>query len=159
MTWWPFSFRYVSFAPPTNPPSPMFYCNTSLPSRILIVLAALTLATEFSLIGPHVARAGPTSTAATPVVKTPKQGSFKGLYNQSSQVEAFLGIPFAEPPLGELRFQKTQAVKPYDKDDVRDATKGNRACMQSFEPLMDDSTAEDVSVLKKVDASQEVRVD
>lgn len=125
----------------------MLHCNTSLPSCILTFVVALTLGRDFSLLGPQLALAGPTSSPATPVVKTPNQGSFKGLYNQSSQVEAFFGIPFAEPPLGDLRFQKTQAVKPYDKDDVRDATKANKACLQSVKPVLDDSTAEDVSAM------------
>ena len=44
-------------------------------------------------------------------------------------VERFLGIPFAQPPLGELRWQPPQHPKPWAG--VRNATKYSKSCMQS----------------------------
>ena len=44
-------------------------------------------------------------------------------------VERFLGIPFAQPPLGELRWQPPQRPQPWAG--VREATKYSKSCMQS----------------------------
>ncbi|XP_026549820.1 acetylcholinesterase [Notechis scutatus] len=43
-------------------------------------------------------------------------------------VSAFLGIPFAEPPVGRLRFLRPEPVKPWQH--VLDATSYQRACYQ-----------------------------
>ncbi|CAO1628976.1 unnamed protein product [Sympodiomycopsis kandeliae] len=72
--------------------------------------------------------------SASPLVKTPHQGTFQGLFNSTSNVEAFYGIPFAKPPVGELRFAKPKKLEAYSKKDVRDATKLNKACLQSGRP-------------------------
>jgi para-nitrobenzyl esterase len=48
-------------------------------------------------------------------------------------VEAFLGIPFAEPPVGELRWRAPQPLR--TKVDRRDATQFAPACMQSMRIL------------------------
>ncbi|GBM49428.1 Acetylcholinesterase [Araneus ventricosus] len=42
----------------------------------------------------------------------PVQGFFT--YLHEDPVEVFLGIPFAEPPIGNLRFQKPKRVKPWN---------------------------------------------
>ncbi len=46
----------------------------------------------------------------------------------SSGVRAFLGIPFAAPPVGDLRWRSPQPVKPWKG--VRDASKFGPRCMQ-----------------------------
>eukprot|EP01094_Clydonella_sp_ATCC50884_P029151 TRINITY_DN902_c0_g1_i1.p1 TRINITY_DN902_c0_g1~~TRINITY_DN902_c0_g1_i1.p1 ORF type:complete len:581 (-),score=196.02 TRINITY_DN902_c0_g1_i1:404-1963(-) len=57
-------------------------------------------------------------------------------------VEHFLGVPFAAPPLGTLRFRAPQAVAPWD--DPLDATSFKPACiqtgfsLQSFEETSED---------------------
>ncbi|CAL1265365.1 unnamed protein product [Larinioides sclopetarius] len=56
----------------------------------------------------------------------PVQGFLSDL-NQDS-VEVFLGIPFAEPPTGNLRFRKPKPVKPWAETLV--ATKMPPACIQ-----------------------------
>jgi para-nitrobenzyl esterase len=46
--------------------------------------------------------------------------------------EAFLGIPFAAPPVGALRFKPPAAVRPWTT--VRDATKAGPICIQAAIP-------------------------
>lgn len=46
-------------------------------------------------------------------------------------VEQFLGIPYAAPPVGELRFSPPQPVTPWE--DVRDVTKYGAWCPQNEE--------------------------
>ncbi|GMS89143.1 hypothetical protein PENTCL1PPCAC_11318, partial [Pristionchus entomophagus] len=44
------------------------------------------------------------------------------------RVDAFLGIPFAEPPVGQLRFRKPVPPRPWTG--VRQCTKFARRCVQ-----------------------------
>ena len=48
--------------------------------------------------------------------------------NHSTPVDRFLGIPFAEPPIGELRWTSPQKLKPFGK---RSALRVSAQCMQS----------------------------
>ncbi|KAF9120565.1 hypothetical protein BGW39_011271 [Mortierella sp. 14UC] len=61
---------------------------------------------------------------------TPKAGTWQG-YRDRNQFR-FLGIPYAEPPLGKLRFQAPQRLNPrkYGDKKVNDATKYGFVCMQ-----------------------------
>jgi len=43
----------------------------------------------------------------TDIVET-RQGSVQGIYNHDSSVELFAGIPYAKPPVGELRWKEPQ---------------------------------------------------
>lgn len=83
-----------------------------------------------------------------PVVRTRHQGAFRGIYNDTSNVEAFYGIPFAQPPVGELRFQKTRSLKSYTKSDIRDATKLNKKCLQGKAAEADPEASEDCLYLQ-----------
>ncbi|XP_049525754.1 acetylcholinesterase-1 [Dermacentor silvarum] len=49
------------------------------------------------------------------------------------QVDAFLGIPYATPPVGDLRFKKPEPAKPWKG--TRSATKKPRPCVQTDLPL------------------------
>ncbi|GBN24830.1 Acetylcholinesterase-1 [Araneus ventricosus] len=75
-----------------------------------------------------------------PVVKTPL-GNIEGLRSKiyGLPVNMFLGIPFAKPPLGSLRFLKPKPVEPWSG--TLKATKQPPACMQYSEepyPWYDD---------------------
>ncbi|GBM49435.1 Acetylcholinesterase-1 [Araneus ventricosus] len=56
----------------------------------------------------------------------PVQGFLRDL--NEDPVEVFLGIPFAEPPVGNLRFQKPKPVKPWTE--TLEATEMAPACIQ-----------------------------
>lgn len=64
--------------------------------------------------------------AATPPVVETKDGAIEGLVHNG--VEAFLGIPFAAPPIAKLRWRDPQPVTPWKN--VLLATKYRPACMQ-----------------------------
>lgn len=55
-------------------------------------------------------------------------GVWDGLYNTHSNVTSFLGIPYAEPPIGKLRFEKPQAVS---LNGSLNATKMPPSCMHT----------------------------
>ncbi|KAG9066136.1 hypothetical protein KI688_001355 [Linnemannia hyalina] len=64
-------------------------------------------------------------------VKTPNAGTWQG-YRDQNQFH-FLGIPYAEPPLGNLWFQKPMRFNPKKyggNNRVNDATEFGHACMQ-----------------------------
>ena len=65
--------------------------------------------------------------AATPVVQT-DTGSVQGL--EQGGIDAFLGVRYAAPPLGELRFQPPE--KPAAWEGVADATGYGAPCMQLY---------------------------
>ena len=60
-----------------------------------------------------------------------KTGKIQG-YNENG-VEVYKGIPFAEPPIVDLRFQPPVAKEPWD--DVLDATKYGPCSFQGTTPL------------------------
>ena len=62
--------------------------------------------------------------AVTDVV-TVDEGDLTGVYNEDKSVEVYAGIPFAKPPVGELRWREPQAPEPWD---------GVRAC-DTFAPM------------------------
>ncbi|KAK7100340.1 carboxylesterase 5A-like [Littorina saxatilis] len=65
------------------------------------------------------------------VVVTTKNGELRGRRvstGQTSYLDTFLGIPFAAPPVGSLRFAAPQPAKPWTG--TRDATRFNNMCSQ-----------------------------
>lgn len=62
-------------------------------------------------------------------IKT-KNGRVKGklLSTKDGQVRAFLGIPYAKPPVGKLRFRAPQPAQRWRG--VKDATKYGNSCYQ-----------------------------
>ena len=43
---------------------------------------------------------------------TLRQGQLQGVYNEDKSVEVFTGIPYAQPPVGELRWREPQDAQP-----------------------------------------------
>ncbi|XP_077326629.1 acetylcholinesterase isoform X1 [Lithobates pipiens] len=71
----------------------------------------------------------------TELLVTTRSGKVRGtrLSVLNSHVTAFLGIPFAEPPVDKLRFRRTEPKKPWSE--VWDATVYPNACFQYFDTL------------------------
>ncbi|KAH9368388.1 hypothetical protein HPB48_012682 [Haemaphysalis longicornis] len=61
--------------------------------------------------------------------------SGKRLTVRKRQVDAFLGVPYATPPLGELRFKKPEPIRPWKG--TLSATDLPRPCVQTDLPLAD----------------------
>ncbi|HEY8460910.1 MAG TPA: carboxylesterase family protein, partial [Blastocatellia bacterium] len=60
-------------------------------------------------------------------VKT-ANGALEGVFDKNSGVRSFKGIPFAEPPVGDLRWKPPQPVKNWQGE--RKADKFGPRCMQ-----------------------------
>ncbi|XP_047112049.1 cholinesterase-like [Schistocerca piceifrons] len=87
---------------------------------------------DWSLIIALLLLAFATVIQAEDVLVTVQQGTLRGttatsLYNTS--YTAFLGIPYAQPPIGELRFQAPQP--PRNWEGTRDATEYGSDCVQN----------------------------
>ncbi|XP_063801691.1 fatty acyl-CoA hydrolase precursor, medium chain-like [Pseudophryne corroboree] len=71
-----------------------------------------------------------------PLVDT-KYGSLRGrlvtVKKTNRTVHAFLGVPFAQPPVGPLRFQKPEPPRPWSS--VKDASKHSPICLQNPKAL------------------------
>ncbi|GMF73061.1 unnamed protein product [Aspergillus oryzae] len=52
----------------------------------------------------------PAVVAGLPPTATVKNGTYEGKYVALYDQDLFLGIPFAQPPVGELRFQNPQSL-------------------------------------------------
>ena len=90
----------------------------------LVFLAAL--GGVFRLSGPPAKRipaVNEKSPAVTGVV-TVTEGQLTGVFTEDKQVEVYAGIPYAAPPVGELRWKEPQPAAPWD---------GVRAC-DTFAP-------------------------
>ena len=95
----------------------------------MFVLARVTLA--FSLLATALAQDGPTveveQGTLVGVTETFQELDFIGV---NKTVNVFKGIPFAEPPVGTLRFQAPKAKQPWN--DTYDATYFRDACAQGL---------------------------
>src|SRR5215468_3655441 len=94
-------------------------------------LAAAAPAASASTLGGRDAAGGPVTGTAN--------GAVRGLANGA--VKEFLGIPYAAPPVGALRWQPPQPAASWSG--VRDATQFAPHCPQSASPFGQASTSED----------------
>ncbi len=63
------------------------------------------------------------------VIRT-EQGRLRGT-NLNEEVRAWLGIPYAEPPVDRYRFSRPRQLKAWDRDFIKDAIKLPNACPQT----------------------------
>jgi len=69
------------------------------------------------------------TTAADNLVVETKSGQLKGITREAGGAQ-FLGIPFAQPPVGDLRWREPVPIKPWTG--VRDASSFGAPCAQSI---------------------------
>jgi hypothetical protein len=87
---------------------------TSVALPIMLRTAALTLSLSASLASCY-----PTLPAG-PVVKI-RNGSYVGVHSEEYKQDFFLGVPFAQPPVGNLRYRVPASLNE-TWDDIRPAT-------------------------------------
>ena len=68
-------------------------------------------------------------------------GSFRGVSSVANGTEKWLGLPFAEPPVGKLRFKAPVPLKSKVKG-VQDASNFGDACPQLPDPTLGASMSE-----------------
>ena len=97
--------------------------GTALAAAAAVVAVVGLLPRGYSL---PLANATPVSSASRGVDVTVAQGSLRGI--AATNMDAWLGVPYAQPPVGELRWQAPQPVKPWQG--TRDATSFGDRCVQ-----------------------------
>lgn len=70
-----------------------------------------------------------TQLIAAALLATTRNGTYQGRYLQGWDQDLFLGIPYAQPPVGELRFRWPQSLNT-SFDDIHDASEYGYSCMQ-----------------------------
>ncbi len=79
--------------------------------------------------------------------------------NIQKDIDVFLGIPYAEPPVGDRRFEAPLPKAPWSADDVYNATYPRDICMQAPPGYGDDvSMSEDCLHLNVYAPNPKVRV-
>merc|ERR1711963_742277 len=63
------------------------------------------------------------------VVRT-QAGRIRGV-NLSREVRAWLGVPYAEPPVGRYIFARPRQLRPWDRDFIKETQKLPKACPQT----------------------------
>jgi hypothetical protein len=70
--------------------------------------------------------------SSTPAQKSPtarvKNGTLEGLYTKAYNQDYFLGIPYAQPPIDNLRFRQAQSLSANWKG-VREAKEFSKLCV------------------------------
>ncbi len=83
----------------------------------------------------------PSDTGSTedPLIRTTIAGAVRGVVDGGSH--AFLGIPYAEPPVGPRRFRAPEPPAPWDG--VRDAVAFGEPCVQPARSFLDEDAPSD----------------
>lgn len=84
--------------------------------------------------------------AASPMISSHSGLSYAGLRNTTSGQDFFLGIPFAKPPVGPLRFKPPV---PWSSDNVTivNATSNGFSCEQGIPGFINNPESEDCLTL------------
>ena len=73
-----------------------------------------------------------TFTSSTPTTKAPtvrvKNGTLEGVHSSTYEQDFFLGVPYAQPPVGNLRFRQAQPLNT-SWDGVREAKEFQNLCV------------------------------
>lgn len=69
------------------------------------------------------------SVSASTLLATTQNGTYQGRYLSEYNQDLFLGMPYAQPPVGDLRFRWPQSINT-SFDGVRDASEYGYSCMQ-----------------------------
>lgn len=88
--------------------------------QVALLLLAITSLSRGSGLGQEPAGQQP--------VAHVKNGSYYGVHNPTYSVDYFLGIPYAQPPVGNFRFQVPQALNE-SWTGYRNATRYSHACI------------------------------
>lgn len=72
----------------------------------------------------------PAARAQSPLVVQVQQGRIRGKWSKDHEVRKFLGIPYAQPPVGDLRWRPPMPAKPWMG--VRETTAFGARCMQPY---------------------------
>ena len=101
---------------------PMIYCRKLIYvfSKVLSKFSLLILLGLFFSIQTH--------SDYNPEIKLSSGLSIIGLYDELTDTESFLGVPFAEPPVNELRW--SPPIMPNHSDKVRKVQSYGPSCMQ-----------------------------
>lgn len=85
---------------------------------------SLRLVAAAAIVGcfasPAVGQSAPTATTLN--------GTYLGRYNPEYDQDFFLGMPYAQPPIGDLRFANPQSITT-SFNDTRDATEYSAQCL------------------------------
>ncbi len=73
------------------------------------------------------------------VIVSTNKGKIRGIQNENCQ--CFLGVPFAKPPVKDLRFQEPQPMDQWDY--IKDATKFGPVCPQNHQEFVEQEESED----------------
>lgn len=64
---------------------------------------------------------------ADPIVQV-KNGTYRGVHSEQYNQDYFLGIPYAQPPVGNLRFRQAQSLNE-SWEGVHDAVEYSKECV------------------------------
>lgn len=88
-----------------------------------------TLLAAVSILQLHLVQCYAVSNNTAAPLATTNNGTYQGRYIPEWHQDVFLGLPYAQPPLGDLRFRWPRSLNS-SFDGVRDASGYGRSCMQ-----------------------------
>lgn len=79
-----------------------------------LLLPVLLWAIGQGTLGPYKARPAVSEDARVTEIVTVRDGQLTGVYTEDGAVEVYTGIPYAKPPVGELRWREPQDPEPWE---------------------------------------------